>query len=413
MHLTDAKLWINKTLGYIIEYGIYLLAVFLFTDKGESFRSIGIYMPPLALIIRTYIMRREPFTWENPLFVLTIALFVSSILSSLAAQDLLGSISWFKRNYLKLFLIFVVIYSTFDKTELIFKLSLLFAMLAVFFTIMLFYDYATKAIMPDGIVNAGTTIRKYVPPLDIFIPFIPFALALSNKKTVKTFWYLALFAGIVAMVMTGARGGWISLGISLTIWALFYYRLNKIGLKTIAFFVLAIITGIAIILSIIPSSHIFQKIKQGFDSSYRLEIQWKSSVENYIKFPPVHKILGKGLSEKTMNEDFEEWYKIKTGHYPESSWPKNPHNFYIFILYKQGLLGLSIYLLLIFIFVKKLVSKITKETVFERKALGIAILASFIGSYLTHGLFEDLKFMPLGFLLGIAGAYLNIHEGEK
>ncbi len=60
-----------------------------------------------------------------------------------------------------------------------------------------------------------------------------------------------------------------------------------------------------------------------------------------------------------------------------------------------------------------IIKAVGKRNLFENKAMGIAILCPFVGEYIVHGLVEDLRFMPLGLLLGMAGAYLNLTEENK
>lgn len=71
--------WTDKVPPSIMEYGIYLLALFLFTDKGESFRSLGLYIPPVALTVRAYLVRRWPFDWNN---LLLFSIIILTILPS-------------------------------------------------------------------------------------------------------------------------------------------------------------------------------------------------------------------------------------------------------------------------------------------------------------------------------------------
>lgn len=400
----------SKVLTKAIEYGVYLIAISLFTS-GLFFRSITIYLLSMALVIRLLIDGQWSFGWKSPLFLLS-AFCLSAIISSVLAPVPPDSFLWFFVLYLSAYLISIMVPIAFGKSSHLVKLVSLLALTTVFFIIMTFYDYATKTILPDGNVLYGP-LRKYVPPLEFLAPFIPVAILLSKRKIIKLFWNIVFFAAIAAMVYTGVRGGWICLGVSLIIWAISYFYFTK-NLKVIAFYIIGIIIEITVLVNTIPSSHLFHKIGQGLDTSGRFGMTWRASIENYKGFPLVHKIFGKGLDTAPMFQDFKKWFKREEGYYPDDTVPHDPHNFYLYILYQQGIIGLSIYLTLIAALTKKLYSVITESDSFTQKVLAVAVLSIFIGAYVVHGLTEDLKLIPLGFLIGIAMALtisdLNIIE---
>ena len=79
LKMGERTYWLNKVMPLIMEYCIYLLAVFLFTDKGESFRSVGLYLPPVLIVFRMLIVKQWTFDYKNEIFMLLIAFCFSAI----------------------------------------------------------------------------------------------------------------------------------------------------------------------------------------------------------------------------------------------------------------------------------------------------------------------------------------------
>ena len=406
-NLTDKNFWIDKVLPSITEYGIYLLVMFLFTDKGESFRTIGLYIPPIALIIRSYLVRQKPFDWNDPLFLSISALCFSAIVSSLMANDPLLSMSEVKKTYLKIFLMFIVIKATFGVTTPVRRIVVLLSVLSVFFIAMTYYDYVTKAIANDGRILYDF-VRKYNSILAYLLPFIPYVVINTKNKSRKLLWILALSLGLAALLLTGFRGGWVSISVSMLIWSIWSLRIK--WSKAFLLIVGGTIITISIILTLLPSSHIKTRLQSGFSTTHRSEWGWKGYAQIYYEFPIMNKILGKGLSKEEMYTAFDEWYRQDKGDYPTQDIPPNPHNLYLSILFKQGLLGFILYINLIVVTLTTMINAIKKNRILEDRAMGIAILCPFIGEFLVHSLVEDMRLMPLGLILGLVGAYSNLTE---
>ena len=401
--------WLNKVMPLIMEYCIYLLAVFLFTDKGESFRSVGLYLPPVLIVFRMLIVKQWTFDYKNEIFILLIAFCLSAIVSSLFAENIAESFGFFKSSYLKVFLLFIVISSVFSDHGKLTRLILLLAVLSVFFSIITFYDFATKAFVTGGGIDYAGSVRRYSVPLEYLLPFVPCAFIISEKKVGKMLWALVLLLGIIALLLTGARGAWVGLLFSLTIWLVYYYH-NRGRLKDIIVFIGGLVLLMILAMQIIPGSYIQKQVKKKFYSRSRFGMTWRSAIDNYMESGIDKKIIGKGLDKKIMYDDFDRWLEKNKDSVRFKKIAKNPHNFYLFILYKQGLIGLSVYISLVLVVILKLHSQIRRRTTLAARSVGIALIASLIGSYMVHGMVEDLQFLPLGFLLGLTGAYLNMAQ---
>lgn len=408
MDIKNRDFWREKLPDYIMEYGIYLFVIFLFIGKGESFRSIGLYAPPVILAVRVYLTKQSPFDWKNPIFLCVVALCLSGIAASFFAPSLTESFNWFKRTYLKLLLLFIVISFVFRKPALLIRLSFLFTVLLFLFSLMTFYDYMTEAILAEGAINWQPAVRKYISPLETFIPFVPLFILISKSKSIKALWVIVLIMGIVAALITGARGGWISIGVSLFLWGILYSRLTKKRIAAVIPYIIGAAITIFLLLTIVRVPHIMEKVRQGFDTSNRASVIWKAAVGNYNKLSALHKLIGNGLDQKTYLKDFSEWHNRRYGYYPSKENIYTPHNFYLYTLYKQGIIGLLILLALIFTCIKEILFRITSRNDIAKPLLGISILSAFVGSFIIHGFVEDQRFLHVfGLLLCIIGAYTN------
>jgi O-antigen ligase len=408
--LKDKDFYTDKILPLLMEYGIYLLAIFFFTDKGESFRTIGLYIPPVALIIRSYLIQKLPFNMNDPLLLFLIALCLSAIVSSLISNEPLLSMNEFKKTYLKVIIIFLVIKITFGKIETFKKLIILLSVLSAMFIIMTYYDYVTKAINVSGEI-IYESLRKYNSILAFLIPFVPFALISTKNSLQKILWAFTLFTGLPALLLTGFRGGWVSILVSMLIWSIWFLRRKRS--KAFLLIIIGTIVTVTVILILLPSSHIKKRLQEGLSTSDRYEWKWKAYAQIYEESSLKDKLFGEGLTRERMYESYNIWYIQKTGNLPDKNYPLNPHSIYLSILFKQGLLGLILYISLIGIYLTSVIRAIRKTDNLEQKAMGIAILCPFLGEYIVHGLVEDLRFMPLGLVLGLAGGYLNLTKRNR
>jgi O-antigen ligase len=386
-----------------MEYGIYLLAIFLFTDMGTSFRSLGTYVPPLALVIRIYLTRVPPFNWKTPLFLCVVALCTSAILSAAVSDETVPFLIWIKKRYLKAFLIFVVVTAAFKERNTLKKLLLLLSIISLPFIVMTYNDYITKALSENGVILFDK-VRDYNSILSFLLPLIPFAYLTAKSRMLKAFWALSLCIGFTALLLTGFRTGWVSFIVSMAVWAAWFS--TKRSKKSIVLAIAGFLLIGFIALSFLPSSHIVMRIKQGFSTTERYEWIWKPYISMYGEFPVTDKVLGKGMADETMY-NYHSLYRDTLDYDHNKNVPLSPHNQYLNILFRQGMLGLALYMILIAIFLMSMITVIRQRISFEDKAMGIAILALFVGQYIVSGLVSDLRFMPMGLTLGMAGAYLQ------
>ncbi len=390
------------------EYGIYILLIFLFTGKGEAFRSFGLYGPPLAFLMLRITGHGPEVNPRNPVFIAFLLLSGSATLSALLGEDVWRSLTFFKKTYVKdllLLLTFLVFFPYRDRMERLLKVTAFTSALSI---ALFFYDYFTRGILPDGTVDYEY-IRGASSGLAFYIPFIPCGILISRRRVEKVSLSFLLIVGTVAMLLTGSRGGWISLFLSLSVWmGFFLFHTRRKGWLFILLGGL-VVSGL-LSLTFIPAPHLVKRLTT-LATSNRMELKWKPYVEIYSKSPLSTKLFGHGLDRDTMVEGYHRWYKERIGGKVPPEY--NPHNFYLYFLFKQGLLGLGTYLVLVSIFLYTMVRWIRDSNDIHLKAMGLAIILPFLGEYVVRGMVEDLRFMPLGILLGMGGAYIEMVRRDR
>jgi O-antigen ligase len=405
MNLRDYVLE-KRIFSLLSEYGIYLLATLLLTGRCESFREIAVFLPPALVILEAVLRREWPRAWKNALFLVIVLFCLSGAISSFLADNPFASLGKFKSTLLKVFLIFLAVSATFDKARLMRRLLLFLAFVAAWYTAGMYHDYVTRAILDNGRIDYNA-VRPYNTTLAYLLPFVPFALMTEQGLAKKIFFAFILFTGSAAILLTGYRGGWVSLAISLVIWLTWFMKKNVRRSYLLGAAVGTVIT-VSLILYALPSYHISNRLKEGFSTTGRYEWRWEPYLQIYSGFSVANKIVGKGLLRETMYLSYDKWYRNKTGEYPSADWPRNPHNTYLYILLSQGILGLVLFMAMLIVSIWLLIKNVKKGQPTAYKAMGIAIVCPFIGEYVVHGFVEDMRFMPLGFLLGLVGAYVNM-----
>ncbi|MGB9677482.1 MAG: O-antigen ligase family protein [Candidatus Ratteibacteria bacterium] len=399
------NLQLSDKLLLLAEYGLYLLIIFLFMDKGETFRAIGIYLPPILIFIRAILLKENPVAYKNNIFILTVFLCLSAVISSIFAPDILYSFKWFNRTYLKLFLVYLSISYIFQTQQKLESLSKLFVFLILLFVIFTFYNFYKKVLINS--YDYGKVVRQYIIPLEFFLPFLFFYIATQKTKLLKLAGFAILLIAIIAIVFTGSRGGWISVSLSLFIWTIGYLKITKKKFVNI-FRIISGIIALMIVLFIVisPPSYVKEKFNQLLkgDTSERKEMVWPAAVDSYFNLSFINKIVGNGLGRMTYLEDFKKWYINKFGKEPEELY--GPHNIYLYILYKQGVLGISIFLLLLYFSFKYLIKSLTINQSLSMKFFALSLISVLTG-LLVHGIVEDTPFIQLILIISLIGAYVN------
>jgi len=414
--LTKAPESAVRTLGdkgfpLIREYGIYVFLLLMFGGKFGTFRELGLYLPSFLWLLQGIIRKKFGVAWREPLLIVILGLSLSAVLSTLLSTPPFHALFLLKREYLKIILLYCVISATFAHREKLKQLAFFIALVGI-----LYLSVGLFRIVGDllkwGSINYGET-RYYAT---VFLFFLPFFLLqnISAEGLKRVLWTLPLMGSMAGILLIGVRGSWLALFGILCIWIYFLKEKSGAVFVVLKRGVPVILVAMVIVFILFPGQlkmikeHTVQKVQM----SLRFET-WNI----FLVMAKDRFLIGHGIDDGAMMDQFREEFKRVRGEYPaEGIQPTTPHNQFIKILYQQGIVGLMLYCALFIVLIHRTVKTFRMHREGSPLFVGIAVLSAILGEYVIRCLTEDRSLIPLGFLLGMAGAYLNPMKepsGEK
>ena len=399
--------WTDKATPFIMEYGIYLFVLLMFGGRLGTLREIAVYLPALLWLLRNIGKKSIDVEWKDPLFIAVLALFLSAAVSSLINSGPAGSFLLLKKEYIKIVLLYCVISTTFVRPRKLKRLALVLAATGTIYLILGFHKIVLD-LLKSGSIDYDRT-RYYATIILFFLPFILFENE-ASKGVARALWKLPLLGSVAGILLTGVRGSWLGL---LGVFGLWMYFVRE-RYRNILIMLMAGAAGVAFIILIVvvlfPGQYEFVKshIMQKTPVSYRFET-WKL----FIRLSGERPLLGHGIDNDAMSGHYKESYKVLNGSYPAEDKPITPHNQFIRTLYQQGIAGLTIYLLVFVILFYRIIKRFLSGRDNELSLFGISVAASVLGEYVIRCMTEDRSLIPLGLLLSVAGAYLNLGKEKQ
>lgn len=241
----------------------------------------------------------------------------------------------------------------------------------------------------------------------LLIPIaIAFALFLSGRSMVKTSWLFLLFGlGIVNLILTVSRGGYLAMAFTLLIVGIFYFK-KLFTLRNFIIFVIGfIVVGWVVISALGIGGELFtvEKFQEHVSNAF-YGASFEERVEtfdNAIVAWRDHSLVGIGFGA------FGPYMAMHPSYIPEEGW-KIVNNEYVEILAENGILGLFFFMLfIIFLIVRSLRAvKVAQDS--YNKAIMVALLAAFIGVLVQYLTFSTLYIMHVWFLIGLMIAVQNL-----
>ncbi len=399
----------HEFIDKVIEAGIYLYIVFMFLTKGEGLRNVLIFGNfSLWLLILKY--RKNLYLLKEPVSILCWIFVGATLFSVIFSIDPLYSFLELRGEPIKFILLFSVI-----TTVMADEVKLKRAVYVCFFTALLiviigYYSYIfldipmLKPYTP--LMHTGHSgSNRFARYLNTLLPFSFILLFLLKKTGNKALFISLLTISIIALILSGSRGGYIAFFIIVFVWALYLSQIRRYNFKRVIVF-LVLILFIFGALSWFYSPYGREKIsnlsKQISTVNLRTEA-WGPALDAIKKRP----FFGWGYGYRIyyLDEPYRDTpYKIAP--------PKGSHNMFIKVLFHQGIVGIIPYVSLI----------IFSAVIFWREALKTSGIKSYIliacvsviaGNFIFHAMLENTpRLHYLAVVLGMGMAARGIDENS-
>ena len=393
------------------------LYLFGFSIEGLTFLKYGgLYGSILIFIIRIakerdgivdnfkdyYFRYKILFNW---LFLFILSIIVSMMF---AFSDVAETIREFRIQFLNM-TVFIMISLSIKNRKLLLQ-SFIFSILSGFI-----YDtiyYLAKYIKHNPKLNLSIRLdRNFAVYFDFLYPFVLGGIFfLKNRLRYLLIVFLAI--ATFEVVLTGARGTWVSAIAETVLFGIMISIINKNYLKK----VLAV-GAISLIVVLIGGSYIYKnskliqfKIHQGLSTSGRTFII-KSRFPIIMEHGNILFGIGGPGSYQYITLLNHYHAPKKYGHYSHGVYRYSADDPYLLqIFYKEGLFGLVTFLGFTYLFLLYSYRLLKQNT--RYKFILISITASFIGYFLIRGLVEgrDLRFLILYFGLFLLASQKENNE---
>jgi O-antigen ligase len=335
--------------------------------------SVGIF------ILLIFLKKPRP-SFDTPLtfpFCLLVFWAVCGIFFALNKENTTHDIVYHLLKQLAVFYLLITFFCTIKRfhclTWIILVSSTLFSIGSiVYYYVILGNDITTRLSLPQ--IDVGTNYFGYISVLAIII-----SLTYAGRASLlyrKMMMLVPLFGAVITCLLTSTRGTILGAIAPLILLVPKYKMLSAVSIIMIAFIVL-----------LIPAKDILtpQKLIAKIEGDDRTLI-WAAYGKAIQEFP----ITGIGFGMQIYDENLYRKYNLQlpTAHRPLKDF-QGPHNIFVDIAVRLGLVGFLIFIYLTFNFMKTGWRLITRGRDDSIRSWALGVMVIFV-SYLIQGLFSDL-----------------------
>lgn len=339
----------------------------------ESPKIIFLAISGVFFLIQRYLKRdyKEALLKADPRLGF-LALFAAAALSAIFAHKPLlafdGSL-----DFLKMYLIFVIIATDFTDSRSIKKICLTVIISTTIASVWGIIEYATGRSHTIELRSVGHVNHSAIYLSIVLVLAISLFRYLENRLE-KIFIVLSSFIILLSLILTGSRAT--VLGIIAALVSIFIFSKKK---KQFAYIFVTIIVTVVIILISVPNLQLLQKNTSLSDNSLIERISlWKNAWELFISHP----IFGVGAKH----------FRLYNTHNSGS----HAHNLYFNTIAQLGIVGFISFVLILYLIIKSLkASYYNRESSLWTAALGVFIIV------LVNGIFNTTLHSEHGLLFAL------------
>jgi len=241
----------------------------------------------------------------------------------------------------------------------------------------------------------------------LLIPIaIIFALFLSGRNIIKSGWLIALLGlGLVNLILTVSRGGYLAILVTLLVVGLFYLRRLLTVRNIIIALVGIVFVGWVVVQALGIGGEFFTQEK--FEEHISNAFYGASFDERMETFESAAQVWGEHPLVGISFGGFGPYVAEHPDYIPKDGW-RIVNNEFIEILAENGLIGLFLFLIFVIFLIARSLRAIIVAGDNYSKTIMVALLAAFIGLLVQYQTFSTLYIMHVWFLIGLMVAVQNI-----
>jgi len=360
----------------------------------------------LTLLVIKYFVEKE-ISWFKNSLNLPIFLFVLVMsLSLLRVNTIRVSLRDYE-IFISYFLLYFLISNNIDEEnqfDSFVKLFFIISLIVALYTLMQYYGldpYLKELKALSSTIGQKNWISNY---LALIFPLIFSYFLLQKIRRNKIFLFLLLSIVYTTLIICQSRGIWISIGLTLLIGIFFIFKFKIVrtfqnNRKWLSFVLLTFL-----LITIIYSTEnplnksaitVAQRAVSTFDEqdpsiNTRL-LMWRTTLQMIIEKP----LLGSGIGTFEMNYlDYQAEFLKRNPYYIKySGKAREAHNEYLQMWAELGLVGLGVFLSIIFVFYNLIINYFKKEHN-DKKRITVLGLLMGITCFLIHSLFTFPLHVP-------------------